>query len=450
VHSARRHFLTYAAGAALFVLLSGIVGGVIFIWESADTWIPFAFVTSLAGALLLLGAAAQVVVTLFRNIERLRGHAVSAAGAEEAVPLPLPADDENLEIARLRAGVADLATRLVTIGAAPDERLQAVLATSRDAVIVVTESGQVSLVNYAGKHLLGADKVKVGTSVFAALQRGALDRAIDASAAQKRPVEAVLLTADGDEVAGAVTGFAEHGGAVIWIASDAAEHRAELDHDLQLHDRPPETGAATGATPLDSLPMLVFDCETTGLDVTADRIVSIGAVRLHGPRLYRSIIFDRLVNPGQLIPSASIAIHGITDEMVGDAESFPPVYAAFEELRQGAALMGYNVLFDLAMLERECKAAGLPWSRPQHLDLLRLAVALEPDCKDMNLEALAERCGVEIRGRHTALGDSLVTAEVYQILLPRLLDEGIETLEAAIQFSLRAKEVVRRQQAMGW
>jgi len=450
VHSARRHFLTYAVAAALLVVCSGVVGGAIFVWDSADSWIPYAFVTSLAGALLVLGAAVQVAMSTFRNIERLRGHVVSVAGAEGTALLPLPDEEENLEIARLRAGVADLAARLATVGTAPDDRLQAVLATSKDAVMVVTEAGQVSLVNYAAKHLLGRDKVKVGTSVFAALRRGPLDLAIESSASQKRPVESTLLTSDGEELAAAVMSFAEHGGAVIWIAYDAAEHRAELDHDLQLHDRPPDTGSVAHDTALEDLPMLVFDCETTGLQVMSDRIVSIGAVRLHGSKIYRSVIFDRLVNPRQAIPAASTAVHGISDEMVRDAEPFPVVYSTFEDLRQGAVLMGYNVLFDLAMLRRECEAAGLPWHRPLHLDLLRLAVALEPGCEDMNLEALADRCGIEIRGRHTALGDSLVTAEIYQILLPRLLDEGIETLGDAIDFSLRAKEVVRRQQAMGW
>ena len=63
----------------------------------------------------------------------------------------------------------------------------------------------------------------------------------------------------------------------------------------------------TEATLLMDLPVTVLDTETTGLDVTRDRIVSIGTVRLHGGRIYRSATFDRLVRPGIPIPPRSTA-----------------------------------------------------------------------------------------------------------------------------------------------
>ena len=63
---------------------------------------------------------------------------------------------------------------------------------------------------------------------------------------------------------------------------------------------------------------------------------------------------------------------------------------------------------------------------------------------------LAGHFGVNVRGRHTALGDSLVTAEIYVRMLPLLLDAGVNTFGAAVAFSQRAKEVIARQKAAGW
>ncbi len=67
-----------------------------------------------------------------------------------------------------------------------------------------------------------------------------------------------------------------------------------------------------------------------------------------------------------------------------------------------------------------------------------------------SLDRLADYWGVEIRGRHTALGDALVPAELYRLLLPRLESEGIETLGQLIALCQRAKGVLRRQKEAGW
>ena len=201
---------------------------------------------------------------------------------------------------------------------------------------------------------------------------------------------------------------------------------------------------------LADLPALVFDCETTGLDVTRDRMVSIGAVRLQGARLFRSLVLDRLVNPGVPIPPRSTAIHGITDAMVQSAPNFGTVEPLFRELAEGCVLIGHNVPFDLAILRLEYAAAGIEQPAPRSLDLLQLVTVLDPALESASLDALADFWGVENRGRHTALGDALVTAEIFRVLLPRLADLGVHTLGDADDLCARATSVIRRQTAMGW
>ncbi|MBY0430864.1 MAG: 3'-5' exonuclease, partial [Rhodospirillales bacterium] len=223
------------------------------------------------------------------------------------------------------------------------------------------------------------------------------------------------------------------------------------DHALDLHDRPPPALMAPSPdTPLEALSVLVLDTETTGLDVRTDRIVAVGAVRLHGDRVYRGVTLDRLVNPGCTISTRSIAIHGITDYMVADAPRVAEVLPDLHEMMRNTVVVGHNIGFDLAMLRRSAGEAGLEWRDPPWLDTLLLAAALEPDAEDFNLESLALRLAVNVSGRHTALGDSFVTAEVYVRLIPRLAKVGVRTWGQAVEFSRRARHILAQQHAAGW
>jgi DNA polymerase III subunit epsilon len=80
--------------------------------------------------------------------------------------------------------------------------------------------------------------------------------------------------------------------------------------------------------------------------------------------------------------------------------------------------------------------AGVSLSQPA-LDTLLLHAALHPDHDEHTLEAIAERLGVSVVGRHTALGDALVTAEVFVALLSMLRSRGIETLGEALTAARR-------------
>ncbi len=386
----------------------------------------------------------------FKELDRLRGAVVTLTGNRGAVLPVRVAGEGGTEIGRLHDAIADLAARHARDAAAPDARLTAVLGSITEAMVVITEQGQVSLVNYPAKVLLDAERVRVGTSVFAALKRKSVVAAVDEARRAGRPVAARLHSVGGAEWPAKVAYMAEHGGAVLTFPGEGVEHRAELEHDLELHDRPPASDPVTEATPLMDLPVSVLDTETTGLDVARDRIVSIGAVRLHGGRIYRSVIFDRLVRPGVPIPPRSTAVHGITDTMVARAGDFSAVFAELRPMIEGTVLIGHNMAFDIAMLRRECALAGMPWEEPPVLDTLLLAAALDPDLPGFDLEVLAAHFGTDVHGRHTALGDSLVTAGIYLRMLPRLIDAGVASFGEARAFCRRAKHVAAQQKAAGW
>ena len=413
-----------------------------------------------AAPLVLVGAIVAVVFALiyvrgllrhhFAALERLRGAVVTWVGDPNAVIPLVNAEQAGPEVVRLHGALAALSGREAQDRAIPDRRMQAVLATIREGILVVTEQGQVSLVNFPAKELLGARRVKVGTSAFAAFKRDSLVAAMAEASRASAPRDVRLDTVEGRSLEARIVGLGEHGGAVISFAAGIMEHRFEVEFDLDLHDLPPPPAPITQATPLDELPVLVLDCETTGLDVENDRIISIGAVRLNGTRIYRSLSFDRLINPERPIPPRSTAVHGITDAMVADSSRFPDVFADLAPLLDGTVIVGHNIPYDLAMLRRECKLAGIEWQAPPYLDTLVLVAVLDPQLLDLDLDGLAERFGVDVRGRHTALGDSLVTAEIYARLLPQLVDRHVVTYGDARDFSQRAKDILRLQKRSGW
>jgi DNA polymerase-3 subunit epsilon len=354
------------------------------------------------------------------------------------------------EIVELNYDLAALFEHQRELRMAPDSRLAAVLTSVDEALLVVTDQGQVSLVNYMAKALLGSDKVRIGTSVFAALDRPSLLSAMRKAERESGPVNAKIKSVDGVRLKGRVTYLQDHGGAVLSFDSGLAEHRPELEHDLTLHDRPPKFSPVTGDTLLNDLPVTVLDCETTGLEVEKDRIVSLAAVRVHGYRIFRSAVMDTLVNPEMPIPKRSIGIHGITDAMVSGASAFSEIRKNFEGLSEGTVFVGYNLPFDLAMIRREYRILNIPWEPPVFLDVLRIIAVLEPKLEGYGLEKVAAYLGVDIHGRHTALGDTLVTAEVYRRLVARLEESGISTLQEAMAFSDRAMGIIRRQEEAGW
>ncbi len=184
-------------------------------------------------------------------------------------------------------------------------------------------------------------------------------------------------------------------------------------------------------TPLISLHATALDTETTGLDFRSARIVQIAALPLQGARIAEAEALDLLVNPREPIPVASTQIHGISDADVAAQPDFAGHHERIAAAMHERALIGYNIEFDISMLERECRLAGLPWKRPRALDVRLLAHLIGRELSDDSLEAIAARLGVAITDRHTALGDARAAAQIYAALMPLLRRRGVRTLGEA-------------------
>ena len=182
---------------------------------------------------------------------------------------------------------------------------------------------------------------------------------------------------------------------------------------------------------LGDLTYTVFDTETTGLSPSGgDEIIQIGAARIVNGKLLRQESFEQLVNPGRLIPAATIPIHGITQDMVMGKPVIAEVLPAFYAFAQDTVLVAHNAAFDMKFLQLQQARTGLVFNHPV-LDTLLLSAVVHPNQESHRLEAIAERFNITVLGRHTALGDAFVTAEVWLRLLPLLQAMGIHTLRQA-------------------
>jgi DNA polymerase III subunit epsilon len=249
--------------------------------------------------------------------------------------------------------------------------------------------------------------------------------------------------------------LSRHGGE-IWYQREKAAHRASIRFVLPAalpEEAPPAVAASqVGARPeyydfdlfhfqdtsinldrrLSELAYTVFDTETTGLEpANGDEIIQVGAVRVVNGRLLRQEVFDELVDPHRPLRPEGIPIHGITEEMVRGKPGIEVVLPALHAFAAETVLVAHNAAFDMRFLQLKEESTGVVFRQPV-LDTLLLSAVLHPNQESHRLDDIAARLGVVVTARHNALGDALVTCEVFLKMLPLLAGMGITTLRQAL------------------
>jgi DNA polymerase-3 subunit epsilon len=249
----------------------------------------------------------------------------------------------------------------------------------------------------------------------------------------------------------------------IWFQRERVSHRAFFRTMLPAAEAPKDLPHAIMAAPegerpefydfdiflwsaasheLDDRPLVelsytVFDTETTGLlPSEGDEIIQIGATRIVNRRLLRHECLDQLVDPRRPLSPQSIAIHGITPDLLVGQPPIEIVLPKFHAFCADTVLVGHNAAFDMRFLQLKEEQTGVRFEQPV-LDTFLLSAVIHPNQTSHRLEAIAERLGVSVFGRHTALGDAMVTGEVFLKMLPLLAEMGITTLRQAREASQR-------------
>ena len=179
--------------------------------------------------------------------------------------------------------------------------------------------------------------------------------------------------------------------------------------------------------PLDSSRFVVFDTETTGFyPHKGDKIIALGGLVIENGKLTDEMFFE-FINPNRKIPPHITELTGITDEMVASAPNFVEVYHKFMAFAGPSMLVAHCGAFDFSFINAQLRKNCGEKLCPLILDTFLLSNLLFPDQISHSLEDLAEIYGVPITGRHTALGDSIITGKIFLAMVEDLRDKGIRT-----------------------
>ena len=185
--------------------------------------------------------------------------------------------------------------------------------------------------------------------------------------------------------------------------------------------------------PLELLkPICFIDLETTGINVSIDRIVEIAIVKIatDGSKQVKR----RLVNPEMPIPKGSSDVHGITDDMVKDAPTFKAIANEVKQFLEGADIGGYNSnRFDVPMLNEEFLRAGINVDMESRklLDVQKVFHMME----QRTLSAAYQfYCHKTLEDAHTAEADATATWEILEAQIERYPQIG-KTVESIVKFT---------------
>ncbi|MDE6278241.1 MAG: 3'-5' exonuclease [Muribaculaceae bacterium] len=185
-------------------------------------------------------------------------------------------------------------------------------------------------------------------------------------------------------------------------------------------------------------PIVFFDLETTGTNITHDRIVEISLIKVmpDGSEIEKT----RRLNPEMPIPAEATAVHHITDADVANEPTFKQVAASLAEILKGCDIAGFNSnRFDIPLLDQEFQRAGVAFdiSNARFIDVQTIYHKKEPRTL---VAAYRYYCNRELEDAHSANADTRATLEVLKAQLERY-DDLPDTVDALSEFASANRNV---------
>lgn len=159
-------------------------------------------------------------------------------------------------------------------------------------------------------------------------------------------------------------------------------------------------------------PLCVFDLETTGLNISKDRIVQIAILKIHPSGKKEEL--NLLINPEMNISDSNSAIHGVANEMVKDAPTFKDAGSEIVAFIGTSDLAGYNSnKFDIPVLAEEFLRADIEFdlSTKDCVDIQNIFHKME---QRTLVAAYKFYCSKELTNAHDAMADTVATWEVFE------------------------------------
>lgn len=185
-------------------------------------------------------------------------------------------------------------------------------------------------------------------------------------------------------------------------------------------------------------PLVFFDLETTGINITHDRIVEISIIKVWPDG--REVERTRRVNPEMHIPDEATAIHHITDEDVAGEPTFRQIAKSLAEIFSDSDIAGFNSnRFDIPLLIEEFNRAGvtLDLSKTRFVDVQTIFHKKE---QRTLVAAYKFYCGKNLEEAHSANADTRATYEVLKAQLDHY-DDLPNDIKALAEYSSHSRNV---------
>jgi len=177
-------------------------------------------------------------------------------------------------------------------------------------------------------------------------------------------------------------------------------------------------------------PLAFFDIESTGLNVSKDRIIELCIIKVNPNGSQETKTW--LLNPGYPISEESESIHGISKEMVADKPTFKQVAKEIYRFLQNCDLAGYNsIRFDIPMLVEEFLRADIDFEvkNRRFIDVQNIFMKMEPRTLKAAYRFFLQK---ELENAHSAEADVMATYEVLKAQLDRYKEKKITDKEGNV------------------
>ena len=178
-------------------------------------------------------------------------------------------------------------------------------------------------------------------------------------------------------------------------------------------------------------PLVVFDLESTGLNITEDRISELSYVKVYPDGHEESKTFR--FNPEKVIPQQAIDVHGITNEDLKDEPTFKERAHDVARVFEGSDIAGFNSNhFDIPLLAQEMSKAGVTFDPSQHKFIDVQTIYHKREKRDLEAACIFY-CGHPMSHHHSAEDDARTTLEVLKAQLDHYANDA-EPLENDVDF----------------